>query len=110
MSNQKYLLHVRWDAKELLAAQPPGQAEPTNAGILAYEMGDFIKSLMFYGWGRGDRGYWGEAHTALADVLTQLRLAACRMELDFWQAMRDGEDRYMERMEQVKAAGVKEAK
>jgi hypothetical protein len=104
VSTEKAMMTARWTAEELNAARPNTRGENPillQCGILPYELGDLIKCAMNTYWG-GIRGYQGEAGLALADVITQLRLLACHLDLDFWGALREGEERYMERMEQLR--------
>ena len=110
------LLGARWTGDELLAALPPDeQGEEIKLPpwfvemiIAQYELGDLAKSLM-YRWRYGKApGYVGEAQVALADLLTMLRVVAAHNGLDVWVALRDGETRFMERMEKISAKLEKE--
>jgi len=97
------MLHAQWSAEELAQARPSETDPPLllQSAILAYELGDLVKCAMNTHWG-GIRGYQGEAHISLADVITQARLMAHHLGLDFWTALREGEERYMERMTALK--------
>ncbi len=97
------MMGTRWTAEELVQARPDSDSPAIllQCAILPYEMGDLIKCAMNTYWG-GIRGYQGEAGLALADVVTQLRVLSHHLGLDFWGALRDGEDRYMERMQALK--------
>lgn len=93
---------MRYDAETLLSKRPTASyvCDPhttLNAAILAYEVGDLIKCAVNAAMG-GARGYQGEAKIAMADTITQLRLLAARLGLDFYDCARLGEDRYVERM------------
>jgi len=95
MSNDQAMLHARYSAEDLLANKPLDQGIPMTCAVLSYEVGDYIKCAMNQHWG-GVRGYHGEAAVALADVITMCRLLAAILKIDFWSALRVGEERYME--------------
>lgn len=101
--SEKAMMGAHWTAEELHKARPKSDSPAIllQCSILPYELGDFIKCAMNTYWG-GIRGYQGEAGLALADVITQLRLLSYHLGLDFWEAFRDGEERYMERMNALK--------
>ena len=96
MDSDQAMLHSRYSADDLLANKPDDQGIPTTCAILSYEAGDFIKCAMNQHWGR-KRGYQGEAKIALSDVITMSRLLAALLGIDFWDALRSGEERYMSR-------------
>ena len=97
------MLHAQYSQADLLRVKPPDQFVPTTAAILTYEVGDFVKCAMNVHWG-GVRDYHGEAKVALADVITMCRLLSALLGIDFWDALRKGEDRYMD------AASIRETR
>src|SRR3990167_4950246 len=92
------MLHARFSQEELLANKPPDQWIPTTCAVLTYEIGDLVKCALNKHWGNSVRAYQGEASAALADVITISRLLAALLKLDYWHALREGEERYMEAM------------
>ena len=96
--SDKAMLHAHYSQEELLANKPFDQWIPTTCVILTYEVGDLVKCALNKHWGNNVRAYQGEASTALADVITMSRLLAALLQLDYWKALREGEERYMEAM------------
>jgi len=71
--------------------------------VMLFELGDIAKCV-FYGLldqreDRVDRVYEKEARVALADLVTQCRIAADLLGIDFAEAIRTGEERFLERLE-----------
>ncbi|KKN68699.1 hypothetical protein LCGC14_0448900 [marine sediment metagenome] len=97
MDSDQVMLHAQYSGKELLANKPQDQNIPLTSAILSYEVGDFIRCSLNQHWG-GVRGYHGETKIALADTITMCRLLAAILNIDVWDALRVGEERYMEAM------------
>ena len=101
-------LNMRWSAAELLAARPKSDDSISppwirNTTIAQYELGDMVKSLMYAHVYGSPVGYVGDARMALADLLTMLRCVAQQFGWSFWETMRDGEEKYIERMAELRA-------
>ncbi len=98
-------LSVRWTAEELLAATYNHTEKPLwmfYTTIGQYEYGDFLKALTYTHMYGSPVGYIGDGEAALGDLITMLRCAAALNGMDFWSAMRDGEEKFMERQERLK--------
>jgi len=72
--------------------------------IMTYELGDLVKSLVYAEVRRDcEAAYLAEARIALADIITQTYILAEVLGAD-WQDLRlDGEERFRERMTELKA-------
>ena len=74
-----------------------------TAAIYCYEVGDIMKSLL-YSMRRKDlsKAYLAEATIALSDSITMSRLLAQQLGDDFETLVEIGEERYLERIAEVK--------
>ena len=82
--------------------EPIDQDEFKTLNILAYEVGDINKALV-HAWRRPKlkNAYLAEARISIADAYLQLRLVAQMLGFNFKEIMEDGEERFLERLEDI---------
>ena len=73
--------------------------------IILYELGDFTKCVVYAEsrYMHLKDAYMAEARIALADMITQTRLLTEAIGADWDELWRDGEERFRERMIELKA-------
>ncbi len=75
--------------------------------VATYELGSLIK-CHHYMKRYGPQGYMPNAKGEMSDLISMLRMYSEQMEWNFSQLMKDGEERYMERMDDLRKHGKEE--
>jgi len=89
---------------KLVGELPPFRREiPKTLNVALYELGNVAKAVT-YAESRPAvaNAYLADAKLELSDLITQCRILAEHLEVDFRQLVADGEDRFMERMKEVR--------
>lgn len=87
---------------------PSDQDVLQSANIATYELGYLIKGLLYAKRHQQAhqeldvKAYNAEARLGLTDLINVCRIIAEQLNLDFDELVADGEERFLERMEQVK--------